>query len=459
MSVPIINSGSYNQPSNISASHPEIDLTKYPAIKDGRLELIAGGIAIAAKEIHPKMSGWSHIIAYFTSIKVMVPIGNNEYKAYYLNIRSLSNKLNLHESYVHQISKNYHALDQFNAIAIIRSSPMIRKVKYKSDLQKLVRDVVYLRDNLTFKVGDKEGQRFFMRVADDGRKYLYASKLIGAGAFGKVYQVYNNDEISPHMVVKKARKKVLVKNKVENTESVEITTRRSDQPKSDLNNEQQMLKAINPEGNLTGIQKPPVSKAKNGMYFAHEYAGDLYDVNENYGFQKLKVVDRLKLCMQLLKGLETIHSKGYIHGDIKPGNCLIETDKQNKTVKFVISDFGSVQKSFPIERLNAFTEAYLPKDYIKLVEDVSEELKEILEMNDVFALSKTIIETLLDRTLPNMLYTRNPKSRSKLIKKLKDKGISENIAKILISGMYRYEYRPTAAAMLRSLKEELVKLT
>lgn len=44
----------------------------------------------------------------------------------------------------------------------------------------------------------------------------------------------------------------------------------------------------------------------------------------------------VRFAVQILQGLEWIHSKNVVHADIKPDNCLITTSNN-----VVISDFGS----------------------------------------------------------------------------------------------------------------------
>jgi tetratricopeptide (TPR) repeat protein len=67
-------------------------------------------------------------------------------------------------------------------------------------------------------------------------------------------------------------------------------------------------------------------------YIAMEYAqrGTLRDVMNNFDVEK-----SAEVTMQILRGMEVIHSKGILHSDLKPDNILIDA---GSTIK--ISDFG-----------------------------------------------------------------------------------------------------------------------
>lgn len=81
-------------------------------------------------------------------------------------------------------------------------------------------------------------------------------------------------------------------------------------------------------------------KANNTGYMVMEYAGavslqDFLEVHETLTEKQL-----LALVLPLLVALETIHAKGVIHRDIKPGNILINDDSQP-----VLIDFGAARQA------------------------------------------------------------------------------------------------------------------
>ena len=59
--------------------------------------------------------------------------------------------------------------------------------------------------------------------------------------------------------------------------------------------------------------------------------------------QILKMADKISLVTQLIQGLYYLHSKGYVHRDLKSGNCLIHNygSQQVPLLNLKITDFGS----------------------------------------------------------------------------------------------------------------------
>lgn len=71
---------------------------------------------------------------------------------------------------------------------------------------------------------------------------------------------------------------------------------------------------------------------------APKAGGDLEQfITNNLSFNK-----RLQLGLQAVHGVEELHARGYVHGDIKPDNFLIFKEENREVVK--LSDFGKTQK-------------------------------------------------------------------------------------------------------------------
>jgi serine/threonine protein kinase len=165
-------------------------------------------------------------------------------------------------------------------------------------------------------------------------------------------------------------------------------------------------------------------------------SGDL-EGNGSYmpEFQELPAGERLDLCKQLLDGLETMHQKGYLHGDIKPGNCLMKEGADGIPEKLVISDFGGARKGGVNPPTH--TDRYRPADY-----------REDRAKADVFAMSKTLIEVLGETQFrfpdPPGPFEKNDPFLKEMRLHLTMCGVPSSVSDVLISGLYKASERPTA---------------
>jgi len=81
--------------------------------------------------------------------------------------------------------------------------------------------------------------------------------------------------------------------------------------------------------------------------------------------------EKLKIGQDILKGLASIHRKGYVHRDLHSGNYLVEVtgDGANKRVSAVITDFGKAMRKKQCRGISAQAalhyrspESVIPKD-------------------------------------------------------------------------------------------------
>ncbi|WCJ40344.1 mitogen-activated protein kinase kinase kinase 20 [Euphorbia peplus] len=73
-----------------------------------------------------------------------------------------------------------------------------------------------------------------------------------------------------------------------------------------------------------------------------EYAseGALFDVIKDYGGCAMPEADVKSVARCLLEGIEFIHSRGYVHCDLKPDNVLLAFHENSECVVSKIGDFG-----------------------------------------------------------------------------------------------------------------------
>lgn len=126
-------------------------------------------------------------------------------------------------------------------------------------------------------------------------------------------------------------------------------------PKNIYNDE--FLKLINTSENLIHIFNYFEQNNSIPEHITMEWinGGDLYDyINEKNGLSSIIIEnDKIsnksnifvkKIIKQILLGLEVLHTNGYIHGDIKPENIMIQffdnfDEKDNFNIKIIDYDF------------------------------------------------------------------------------------------------------------------------
>ena len=145
---------------------------------------------------------------------------------------------------------------------------------------------------------------------------IFVNKQLGKGGFGQLYLGRN------------IKKNTFIAIKVE--EQIQ---------RSHLTMEYQILKELQGDG------IPEVYKLHNGHkhnYLLMQLLGKSLDKLFSDTNRKFSIKTVSQIAYQMVQRIEYVHSRGYIHRDIKPGNFLIGRNHESK--KIYIIDFGLSKK-------------------------------------------------------------------------------------------------------------------
>lgn len=143
-------------------------------------------------------------------------------------------------------------------------------------------------------------------------------KMLGAGAFGKVYLAKNQKNES--LVTIKVLRRSWMGN--ENAEALFL-------------NEASILASIDHPNVISFLEFGPLP---NGSWFIVMELADGVTFDRALRGQSYSQADFLTWLAQISAGLEVIHGNGIFHGDLKPGNLILS----NRKIKLI--DFGFSRK-------------------------------------------------------------------------------------------------------------------
>jgi serine/threonine-protein kinase 11 len=228
-------------------------------------------------------------------------------------------------------------------------------------------------DSLVTTVIDKEKESVHVR-----RKiinYLF-QKRIGQGAYAKVYLAIDMETQQKYAV-----KKI-------NTKELARTTAGLSQ----LEREIRLMRAFH-HPNILKLHEVLYSRNERSVYLVLDYAdlGSLGDfVREGI---PISVEGIRSIMKQIVGALSYIHSRGFVHQDVKPGNILLMKDG-----RALLADFG-IGQSFQSSSLVVGTPAFQAPEALADDEDVGYVSIGTPETEDVWALGITLYQ-LMFRQLP-----------------------------------------------------------
>ncbi|EMG49620.1 hypothetical protein G210_5572, partial [Candida maltosa Xu316] len=246
-------------------------------------------------------------------------------------------------------------------------------------------------DNEDYFIKQQELQKMHQKYPSkidehlNGKFGLKNIKYIGCGEFSIAYEcVFNNEKFA----IKRSKKPVIGKLEVQNIkreiEALRYLTSINDN--DDVNIQERE------EGKENLVYFIEAWDFNNYYYIMTEFCegGTLYDFLEENKHYKLDEFRIWKILIEILNGLKFIHSKNYLHLDIKPANIFVTFEGSLK-----IGDFGLATR-LPILEKDFDLEG--DRNYIapELIND-----KIYTPFADIFSLGLIILEIAANIILPD----------------------------------------------------------
>lgn len=223
-------------------------------------------------------------------------------------------------------------------------------------------------------------------------------EILGIGKFGTVWKVADltNREI---FAFKTTAPSVLDQLK----EGDELKTY-FEVSQTSLENEFQIVRELNPDGTLVGIELPSYIM----LTLTHgkvKYKGILkvfYEQSIQLPIERreFSLKEKLMICSQLIAGYDTLSEKGIWFADIKPDNVR-QFPLPDGSCRYDLCDLGSARRYRAIDpqNLGAYTPYYFPLEDRKRIAQTTDRkiLEEICRAQSCFALGAVLFEVMTNQ--------------------------------------------------------------
>jgi hypothetical protein len=209
----------------------------------------------------------------------------------------------------------------------------------RDDCKRIVESVVLNQKELLAEASVHPNKTLYLRVI----KGVKLPRAVQIDADGSIFIHFNKSKQNDRVIGEGSFKKVRFAIKLNDMHvyavaKVKVTTQQQLVAQQE---EGRFLKLLKGLDGVSQIEKEVLVKGKNGqdkllMIQPYYNSGDLFT---NICGRSLTPKEKLKITLDLLKGLASIHSKDIIHRDIKPQNVFLSKNEQGELSAFM-GDFG-----------------------------------------------------------------------------------------------------------------------
>jgi len=150
-----------------------------------------------------------------------------------------------------------------------------------------------------------------------------------------------------------------------------------------------------------GEQIKPVHDGNGNVVGTVTFSEDLSDFpNYLYVFHDLEAMQRVKIVLDALKGVQRHHDRGFVHCDIKPNNIIVFPDSNNELAYGKISDLKYTQNKRGRQRPSLYSHRYRNSWYYNI-----DSIQTTAIQDDNFACFLILIEAYLGRDWLGQFHT------------------------------------------------------